>query len=306
MGNYQLIRRLEILIHLLRQYTYLPKSAILSRLLEDYDIDITTRTLERDFNALEKEFGIKIHYNRQENRYLLLEEDHERIANFLQFTGRIFIGDILREKLKNFKQLKSSITLEDNSRFEGLEYISPVLLAIQSKNKIAFTHYNYQHKRYTSYIITPLQLREYQRRWYVVGLPEKENHIKTFGLARVSKLENMGLSNPLPAEIYKQLEKFDHIIGLNYNEYGKAVIIELLVSEQQYNYLKSLPLHASQRKEEDLTNGWVRLSLYLIPNYELNMQILKMGREVVIEKPIWLREKIQNTLKETLNLYSDE
>jgi predicted DNA-binding transcriptional regulator YafY len=119
--------------------------------------------------------------------------------------------------------------------------------------------------------------------------------LKTLGAAKT------GLDN-----YQDQLNKFDRIIGLNYNAAEKREYIEIAVSPKQYKYLKSLPIHPSQGFEEELKDGWLKISLHLIPNYELKMQLLKLGDQIKILRPKNLQQEIKNTLSQTLKLYDDE
>ena len=70
----------------------------------------------------------------------------------------------------------------------------------------------------------------------------------------------------------------------------------------QGNYIKSQPLHASQRILVDDQNE-LRISIRVIPNYELEEQILKQGERVKVLEPKWLREGIKERLKQALDGY---
>ncbi len=303
MPSYTIIKRLETEIRILQNYPYSPKEKILNLLEEDYEISITARTLERDLKALRKDFGLEIHFDRSQRGYLLNPNEPEQILNFLQFADRIFLGDLLRESLKEFFNLGKSVKLEDNSDFKGLQKIPLLLSAIRNKAEVSFIHENYHKQTQKYYQISPIQLREYEGRWYVVGIPQEEHHIKTFGLARLSKLKTRGLSSIKTEDYREQLREFDQIIGLNYDGAPQPQYIELAVSRSQYKYLKTLPLHPSQRFVEKLLNGWVKIYLYLIPNYELKMQLLKLGDQVEVLNPESLREEIRGILERSLSLY---
>lgn len=306
MANYQIIKRLEILIQLLKNHPYRTKEELIKRLNTDYDLPVTPRTLERDFSALSTDFGIEVQYDRRRNGYAISEADNDRVSNFLQFAGRIYLGELLKEGLKEFNDLRENVILEDGSGFEGVQLIQPFLLAISKKREVQFVHENYQKGTHSNYRITPLQLREYQGRWYIVGVPKGGNHIKTFGIERVSGLEILGFTKIKTSAYSLQLEKFDSIIGLNYDEAKEKELIELAVSGEQYKYLKTLPLHPTQQFESDMSGGRVKISLYLFPNYELKMQLLRLGDKIEVLAPKSLRKEIRNTLHQALKKYENE
>ena len=64
----------------------------------------------------------------------------------------------------------------------------------------------------------------------------------------------------------------------------------------QGNYIKSQPLHPSQKivvdNEEEL-----RIELLVRPNYELEEQILKQGERVKVLEPEWLREAVKKRIE---------
>lgn len=305
MANYQIIRRLEIIIHLLQGYPGISKRDILQRLFDDYDVEITSRTLERDFSALSTDLGIEVLYDRSKNGYGLHEGDRLKIEKFLRFAGHIYLGDIFKEALDEFNSLAEAVKLQDSADFTGLEWFQPILLAIRNRLQVSFLHENYQKETQSPYKITPFHLREYQGRWYVVGLPEEEDQPKTFGLDRISELKTEGLSPANVADYEAHLKRFDSIIGLNYGAAAVKTIIELAVSPEQYKYLKTLPLHQSQKKEGLMEDGRVRLSLFLYPNFELKMELLRLGPQVEVLNPPILRAALKRSLEESLKLYQD-
>ncbi|HLS31089.1 MAG TPA: WYL domain-containing protein [Flavobacteriaceae bacterium] len=303
-------KRLEILINLLERRPYHSKEQILDYFAVHHEFQISARTLERDFKVLETEFHIPVIYDRTNRDYYLSKKDSKQITVFLQFAGRLYLADLFRKGLKDFKDLQKTIKLEDQSEFEGIHYVEPIFLAIRQNRSIKFVHYNYFRKSYTDYHIAPIQLREFKRRWYVIGVPlnaenqpEKNAHIKTFGLARLSKLKTLEITTIKNDKFENQLNKFNKIIGLNYDEGEKQEDIEIAVTPNQYKYLESLPLHFSQVYLGKLPDGRIKINLHLIPNYELKMQLLKLGDQIEVLNPKSLRKEMKKTINNTLKQY---
>ncbi|HUH35312.1 MAG TPA: WYL domain-containing protein [Moheibacter sp.] len=305
MAKYTQIKRWEIIIQLVERIPYISKQSLIDRMEEDHDIKITARTLERDLSSLATDFGVFVSYDRQQKGYFIAADNQEQVYDFLKFSGHIFMGEFFRETLKDFEDLKERIKPEDNADYAGSIHIQSILMALRSHREIGFVHENFQKNTLTPYQIVPLQLREYGRRWYVVGVPKGESHFKTFGLSRISQLKILGISSLDPLAFEEQLKKFDRIIGLNYNAAEKAETVRIVVSAEQYKYLKTLPLHFSQEHEKTLLDGRVQLKLFLIPNHELNMQLLKMGNQVEVLEPLFVRNQIIDLLRQSLALYQD-
>jgi predicted DNA-binding transcriptional regulator YafY len=70
----------------------------------------------------------------------------------------------------------------------------------------------------------------------------------------------------------------------------------------QGNYIKTQPIHNSQKILVD-NDDELRISIRVIPNYELEEQILKQGERVKVVEPKWLQDSIKERLKKALEQY---
>lgn len=292
MAGYKLLKRLEILIDILRQQPGISKSSILERLQERHDVITSERTLERDFKALTDEFGIEVNYSKETNGYSMETENQERVQSLLKFIELIHIGELFKEGLDDFELLKNKIELEDSSKFKGIGYLKDILLAIKKNKQIEFTHINYWNETEKNYVITPLILKEYLNRWYVVGVPLSGSEIRTFGIDRMEDFKVGTVSKIKRKNFEEQLDQFINIIGLNYTAHNKVEKIMLRVYAKQIKYLESLPLHHSQKIEIENGAEYGLVTYHLIPNYEFEIEILKMNSMVQVLEPVWFREKI--------------
>ncbi|MDT0294446.1 helix-turn-helix transcriptional regulator [Mesonia ostreae] len=306
MAGYKLLRRLEIIIHILDAYPYTSKEDLKHKLERDYELQLTNRTLERDFKALETDFSIGLQYDASKNGYVLDKQDRKRIQSFFKYVELVHLGELFKESLEDFELLREKVVLEDSAKFKGIQHIKPLLLAIKKRKAIAFVYENYTHKTLNSYKIFPLQIREYANRWYVIGVPRGEDHIRTFGLDRMQQLQSKEEVHHHLESYETQLQKFHSVVGLNYNAAEKVERVLLAVTLRQFKYLNSLPLHHSQFLAHKREDGRMELSYHVIPNYELKMQLLKMGPEIEILQPSWLRKEIKTSLQDNLKQYKHE
>lgn len=120
------------------------------------------------------------------------------------------LGELFKEGLEDFDLLRERVAIEDSSRFKGIQLIKPMLLAIKQQKYIQFVHENYLKKTHKNYEIVPLQIREYLNRWYVIGVPRGENHIRTFGLDRMNGLKITAEKEMNTRDYEVQLDKFIH------------------------------------------------------------------------------------------------
>lgn len=302
MANYKLLKRLSCIMHLVTNKQGISKTEIIERLFEDFDVDTTPRTLERDLKNLKDDFGIEINYNRSIRGYIL-GEDEGRISSFLKFAEFSSLAEIYEEGIKDYKSFYKYIIPDDSSDFTGLHNMTRIIKGITLSRKLTFTKENYYKDTRKKYTVTPLRLKEYLNRWYLIAVSEGENEIRNFGIDRISDLKLTNVPSDSSKDFEAQIELYDDIVGLNYNESDKVEKVILKTDNKQLKYLRSLPLHKSQVCVDGENDQWGEAIFHIKPNYEFETQVLKMADMVEVIEPQWLRLKMKNYLMRTLSRY---
>jgi len=299
MSKHRTIRRYTLEIEKIKE-GHFPSFETISNYLKTFDFDISNRTLQRDLSQIRNEFGLEIEYNRTKNGYFINYESSINVASFFRFLEIVNTADLLTQSLSHSKDVLNYISFDTGGGLNGIENLPTLLQAIKENRSITFSHYNFHTKTSKNYTIKPYLLREFQNRWYIIGLIGNTNDFRTFGIDRIQKLY-LTTKTFKPKPNLRPIEMFDNIIGLVYsfNEIQKIV---LSFTPTQGKYIKNLPLHQSQKIVID-NNEEFRISLFIIPNYELNQIILKHGNTVKVIEPIWLVDQIKEILTETLNKY---
>lgn len=301
MATHIISRRIQYIIQYINDFKFASKKKILD-FLNKKDFNVSARTLERDIERIRADFGLEIVYSKEKNSYYIDEEKSIKVESFFKFLEIANIADILGESLKDSNKILDYVSFDDSKSFKGIENLKEILIAISQKRKLLFIHENFGRNTFKNYEITPLLLKEYENRWYVIGVPEKMNEIRTFGIDRITNL-SLGKLSKLKSNLFKdQLKSFDNIIGLGYNK-SKPENIRLLVDGAHIKYMKSLPLHHSQIIHPENEKGQHQVDFILIPNYEFITQILKIGDEVEVIYPEVLKLEIKRILKKTINRY---
>jgi len=276
-----------------------PSFSELKNYLERHGFEISSRTLQRDIEQIRIEFGVEIKYDRTRNGYSIDKSESIDLDSFLGFLDTVATADLLTESLKESKTSLRHISFESEGNFHGVGFLKDILFAIRNKRRIFFIHHNYIAGTRKNYQINPYLLKEYQNRWYVIGKVEGK-HFRTFGIDRIEDLE-------VSTEVFKPAKNddpaslFDNIIGLTYSE-GKVEEVLLSFEPIQGKYVKSLPLHRSQRIIKDDKKALV-ISLNVVPNFELRQKILMMGESVKVLKPLKLAADIKRSLSKALKQY---
>ena len=129
----------------------------------------------------------------------------------------------------------------------------------------------------------------------------KDNRIKTFGLDRMTNLEITSTKFQSP-ESYNPEETFRHSFGIINGGDKEPQKIILSFSIDQGKYIKSLPLHHSQKElindEEEY-----RIELLLYPTYDFVMELMSIGAQVKVIEPQSLKNEMIKKLEATLKQY---
>ena len=266
------------------------------RKLEQDDLDTTfeyaIRTFERDKKDITALFGIVIQYNRKDKTYAIDEEEIED-----QSVTRMIDAFSIHHALQEGNKLSPSVLLEKRKSL-GTENIHGIIHAVQNLYLLQFTHQKHWEDFSTQREVKPIAIKESQQRWYLVALDKKSDTVKTFGLDRISNLKITDTKfKPVACNVEKE---FQHAFGVETYEAAKKVILEF--SKQQGNYIKTFPLHKSQRIVKE-TEDTVIIEIFIHTTNDIKMELLKYGSNVKVIAPISLRNDIKNRISEMSNLY---
>jgi predicted DNA-binding transcriptional regulator YafY len=245
------------------------------------------------------EFGLEIIYDAANKGYVFKKSSDFEVELFLNFVQLVQSSGIEVGGKKNMQALMPLVQFDANQRLQGIENLKDLLFAIQNKRYINFIHTNYHTEKSTSYRIKPILLKQYQYRWYVIGVV-KDDDYRTFGCDRISEL-NIEAKTFVAKNNKEVRQKFEQVIGLNYSD-GPMEKVRLQLTPLQAKYLKASPIHASQYIESK-TQDAVIFALNLIPNYELIQKILQMSDQVKVLSPDSLKSDVKKHLMSTLKLY---
>ncbi|MBP7397534.1 MAG: WYL domain-containing protein [Flavobacterium sp.] len=268
---------------------------VMSKLEQD-DIDTTfeyaIRTFERDKKDITALFGIVIQYNRKDKTYAIDEEEIED-----QSVTRMIDAFSIHHALQEGNKLSPSVFLEKRKSL-GTEHIYGIIHAIQNLYLLQFTHQKHWEDFSTQREVKPIAIKESQQRWYLVALDKKNETVKTFGLDRISNLKIT--DTKFKPVAYNVETEFQHAFGVETYEAAKKVILEF--SKQQGNYIKTFPLHKSQRIVKE-TEDAVSIEIFIHTTNDIKMELLKYGSNVKVIAPISLQNDIKNRISEMSNLY---
>lgn len=300
MSRHGTIRRYTLILEKLKRKQY-PSFKEIREYLFNYGFEISSRTIQRDIEQIRFEFGIEIKYSRLQNGYYIDYNDSINIESFLKFLEIVNTAELLTESLRDSKDALDYILFENQGSLKGLENLKKLLQSILEKRIISFSYYNYVTERKKDFIIQPYLLREYQDRWYIIGIIKNTKKFRTFGVDRIEnlKMETVAFKRNKHIDASKF---FENIVGVNYSD-KKIEKVVLSFSPLQGEYIKSLPIHASQKVIID-NDEELRIELTIVPNFEFNQKILSYGKTVKVLQPKWLADNIKEELQQAIDNYS--
>lgn len=292
-------KRLSLLHGLFLSYNRISFTDLLTQLNNQLDTDkrIARRTLFLDIAQL-KELGAPIMkegklYTYAEGFSLFevfnpteVELMRETVGLLRRIAAFEYIKDFLPEieslmlKLNSQElQQRKVIYFEQNSQYQGIEYLHTLYHHISTENVLEVTYVDFQSNVF-QHIFHPYLLKEYNRRWYVFGLEQESKEIYRFPLDRIRKVETSTKRiDYQPNEEWDAEQHFKEMVGISREIGQQPETIRLRAFDTTVDYLLTKPLHVSQR----LTNESETHSDFeyvVIRNYEFEALVRSFGNAV--------------------------
>ena len=212
-----------------------------------------------------------------------------------------FVGDDVRESTRIVKP--TPIKLEDVP--SGQEYLAIILDAMKTNNQIRITYQGYKREESYTFVVHPYCVKMFKQRWYMLAFCPYYNKMMTYALDRIIGIWKLdGETFEMPHGFDSE-EYFANYYGIISGTGTDLYTVKLKLSKKQANYLRSLPLHKTQ-KEVERTDEYSIFTLQLCPVLDFQQEILSMGEEVEVLEPIWLRKEIAGKVKKTWNIYNNQ
>lgn len=198
---------------------------------------------------------------------------------------------------------KAAIDFEKNVNLVGLEYIEPLYQAITARQVLKINYRSFKSRNTRTFNFHPHMLKEYRNRWFILGLEGNNPAPMILPLDRIKSIE------PLQA-LFRQDDSidtnwFDDIVGVTrYNM--RPQLVRFRLDPANAPYVRTKPIHASQVLEETLPDGSCVFCIQVIPNPELERELLGFGGGLEVLAPARLREQIKTSLMKALQLYDHQ
>ena len=175
--------------------------------------------------------------------------------------------------------------------------------AISERKVLKFSYQKHGSDSTSQNLLEPYLIRESKNFWYVIGngISKKDHKILTFALDRIVDLQIT--EQTFSDDKIDRKNFYKNVLGVTVGG-GEPEKVVLSFSPMQGNYIKTIPLHQSQQVVKD-NKTELRISLELVINHELKMQILSYGDNVKVLQPKKLADEIKASAARIVKLYAE-
>lgn len=215
--------------------------------LNDNGSTLSKRTLYNHCQAICKHFNIEIacRRGRNLNYYYIVNPEIFSEANVNSWLFENFsISSILADN----HDLSDKILLEEIP--SGRKYLSDVLTALRNNRIIRISYRNFSGRGYDDIEVEPLCVKLFKRRWYMMVRLTSNEYLRIFALDRITAMDLTKRQYVYPAD-FNPAEFFSPYFGITAFTGEKAEIIKMRAYGELQGYLKSLPMHHSQKIVEE-------------------------------------------------------
>jgi predicted DNA-binding transcriptional regulator YafY len=294
----------------------------------NYGEHICDSTIEKDLFNMRMDHDAPIKYSKKHNGYYyedpsysindipLTEDDLESIQFAVNTLQQFREVDMFKQFGQAIDKIVDRVAIESKQslnsenpivQFEtayssgGNEFLPPLYEAIISKNKVIFNYKSFKSTDFKERIVSPLLLKEYRNRWYLISFDESKNDIITFALERMLNLESIKENSIIPSS-FNPKEYFEYSTGITAYK-GEPELIEIKADSISAKYILSQPFHHSQKLISEY-NEYSIFQLKVFISEELIRSFLSFGGEIEVLSPANLRSMVKQRSSELFQKYN--
>lgn len=223
-------------------------------------------------------------------------------------------------------QVQADSKLQGRILFEhvpsGRKWLNVIIEAMRRGRVLAITHQGFGRSEASSFEVEPYYLRVSNRRWYLLARSPyysdlNEQHNKEDGGSRpkdvylVYALDRILACEPLEEKSFEMDKTFDieeyyrGCCGIIHSDEEPIPVI-LKAYGNGADYLRTLPLHESQRELPSEDEEVACFQLEVCPTYDLYQALLALGDQIEVIEPLSVREEMYDFAETLVSYYKPE
>ncbi len=293
-----------------------------NKALEEFNGDgskVERRQLFDDIKFLESEAGFaiplerirqgkKVYYRYSEAEFSIqnqkisddeIETINSALMVLLRFRGIPqfeWVNEIFPKLQSAFqdKEPTEVISFDQNEYLVGLDNLPTLYKSITNKSALNIEYQSFKESVPKLLIIHPYYLKQFNKRWFLFGLNNKDKLIYNLPLDRIKSISQCS-EKYIENTTLDFKEYFEEIVGVSFTPNEKPIKIKLKIKNEVTPYILTKPLHGSQKKTESKTDGTI-IEIEVIPNIELRQLILSYGDGIEVISPESFRDQMKTVI----------
>ena len=221
-----------------------------------------------------------------------MEEQTQNVRKFL--LSAFSVNHLLRENQDLMPRI-----LMDNVSTGGNAFLQEITAAMRDNRRIAITYQSFEMRQAREFEVCPYALRYANHRWYLLAKTDFHTALRLYALDRMSAVvvtnKNFSLPKDFDASYY-----FSLFFGAMITD-ANVETIRLKTSDFRTPYLRSLPLHHSQKEIRPS-----EFELHLVPTPDFLQALRSIGPDIEITHPKWLRKQFLDEARTLIKRYGDK
>lgn len=316
---------LEAVNNYMRVHSFQPIS---ERQLRD-DINFMEYDAGEDIELLRIQDGHSKYYQYRDPgmsmfKHQLTDDEAALISNTVKLLSRFeglprydWVDETLL-RLREFFQLDENIggavSFAQNPDLTGLQWFKPLFEAIERKYVVELDYHRFG-KPTKKRILHPYQMKQWNYRWYVVGLEECQSPrlpLVVIPIDRIDGVKVQGVQGVQGGQKFKEKpadldldDYFYDIVGVSKLPEGKLEKVRVKAYYPAAHYMSTKPVHASQRVVEEVQDvqgvqGFKIFEWEVIPNEELVQQLIVYADQLEVIVGDFVKRKLVERAKAIL------
>ena len=257
------------------------------------------QTFNEHRKGIQDTFGISIECHKPTNRY------------YIDLAGGLPGNDFqnwMLETLSVSNVLMESVSLKERLLMEhipaGKDYFQTIVRAMKDNHKLRMTYRKFGQAEPYTIAVEPYAIKVFKQRWYLLAKTDQQPQPKVYALDRMEQLEETAEEFEFPKDFDTEAF-FAECYGVMCATQCKAEKIVIRAYPPYTNYLRTLPLHHSQ-KELRSTPEYADFEFYLRPTFDFRQELFSQGDEVEVLEPATFREEMMETTRRILKRYREK
>lgn len=260
--------------------------------LNDMGEELPLKTFHNHKNAIQQMFDINIECDRRAGYLYYIEhaEDMEQGGVRTWLLNTFAVNHLINES----HHLKRRILFEEIP--SGQRFLTQIIEAMRDNLTLELTYQSFWNDTASTFEVAPYCVKVFRQRWYVVACSLSDERLRVYALDRIQELRTTENAFTLPGDFDPEAY-FADSFGVTVDEDCSVDRVRILVQGVQRQYLRTLPLHASQKEVETTKDSSV-FEFHLRPTLDFQQELLTHAvnaeGDIEVLVPKWLREHMKS------------